>query len=227
VLSDRATRVLNRGTTSGVLGLAVAGFAMSYDALHSLALTQGVPTTLAWMWPLVVDGFIVVASLSVVRAVANSHSAHYPWLLVLTFSTISVTFNVVHATPTVVARFVAAIPPTALVLSFELLMRHLREALRPAITGTPEAATPTSIVLDTPTTSPPAQQPGLSGCASSSPLLERARNIYAAACRTDERVTGVLLARKLGISDGYARGCYAKSRRRRRRPAMAAQAIGW
>lgn len=59
MLSERATRALNRGTTSGVLGLAVAGFAMSYDALHSLALTNGVPATLAWMWPLVVDGFIV------------------------------------------------------------------------------------------------------------------------------------------------------------------------
>ena len=74
VLSERAARALNRGTTSGVIGLAIAGFTMSYDALHSLAVTQGVPPALAWMWPLVVDGFIVIASLSVVRAVADSQS---------------------------------------------------------------------------------------------------------------------------------------------------------
>jgi hypothetical protein len=34
--------------------------------------------------------------LSVVRAVAYSRRARYPWLLVLTFSTLSITFNVVH-----------------------------------------------------------------------------------------------------------------------------------
>lgn len=43
---------------------------------------------------------------------------------------ISVAFNVVHATPTPMARLVAAIPPAALVLSFELLMRQLRATLR-------------------------------------------------------------------------------------------------
>jgi hypothetical protein len=130
VLSERATRALNRGTTGGVIGLAVAGFAMSYDALHSLAVEQGVPVPLAWMWPLVVDGFIIVASLSVVRAVADGRHAAYPWLLVLAFSSISVAFNVVHAAPTLVARLVAAIPPAALVLSFELLMRPGLDAAR-------------------------------------------------------------------------------------------------
>jgi hypothetical protein len=123
MLSARVARALNRGTTGGVIGLAVAGFAMSYEALHSLAVAQGVSVLLAWLWPLVVDGFIVVASLSVVRAVADGRRAVYPWLLGLAFSGISVAFNVVHAAPALVARMVAAIPPAALVLSFELLMR--------------------------------------------------------------------------------------------------------
>jgi hypothetical protein len=197
-MSERATRALNRGTTSGVLGLAVAGFAMSYDALHSLALTQGVPATLAWMWPLVVDGFIVVASLSVVRAVADNRRARYPWLLVLTFSTISVAFNVIHAAPTLVARFVAAIPPAALVLSFELLMRQLRQRLssnpapyRPAARRPPR---------------PPQLNPEhLARGAGRQSLLDKARHICADQDRHGTKLTGKTLATLLGISDGYAR----------------------
>jgi hypothetical protein len=202
VLSDRATHALNRGTTSGVVGLAVGGFAMSYDALHSLALTQGVPAPLAWMWPLVVDGFIVVASLSVVRAVADGRRAGYPWLLVLTFSTISVAFNVVHAAPTLVARFVAAIPPAALVLSFELLMRQLRQQLRTNPAPNPRSTDPQLAgVVAAPrlNSEQPARTPGRQS------MLDQARHIHADQERHGTRLTGKKLADLLGISDGYAR----------------------
>ena len=185
-----------------MVGLAVAGFAMSYDALHSLAVEQGVSTPLAWLWPLVVDGFIVVASLSVVRAVADNRRAFYPWALVLAFSGISVAFNVVHAAPTLVARLVAAIPPAALVLSFELLMRQLRAALRPGNEPV-TAAEPHLVVAPNPVTPEPGHDAAPS--TSAGPLLERAREVYTARRRANDRVTGMVLARELGISDGYGR----------------------
>jgi hypothetical protein len=204
VLSERATRALNRGTTSGVLGLAVAGFTMSYDALHSLALTQGVPPALAWMWPLVVDGFIVVASLSVVRAVADGRHSVYPWVLVLAFSSILVAFNVVHAAPTMVARFVAAIPPTALVLSFELLMRQVRQQLE---------SNPARNLRDTDAQFAVSHAPAepqliaqqLARGAGRQSMLDQARHIRADQERDGTRVTGKPLAALLGVSDGYAR----------------------
>jgi hypothetical protein len=202
MLSDRAARALNRGTTCGVVALAVAGFAMSYDALHALAVDQGVPAALAWLWPLVVDGFIVVASLCVVRAVAEDRRAAYPRVLVLAFSGISVAFNVVHAAPTLVARLVAAIPPAALVLSFELLMRQLRAALRPLDDAIP-IAKPHLVVA--PTAIAPEPQPELPTSSPRSPLLERARDIYTVHRRANQPVTGAVLARELGISDGYGR----------------------
>jgi hypothetical protein len=46
---DRSLGWIRRGTTLGVVALAVAGFAMSYDALHGLALEEGVPSRLAWL----------------------------------------------------------------------------------------------------------------------------------------------------------------------------------
>jgi hypothetical protein len=204
VLSDRATRVLNRGTTSGVIGLAAAGFTMSYDALHSLAVTQGVPPELAWMWPLVVDGFIVVASLSVVRAVADNRHAGYPWLLVLAFSAISVTFNVVHAAPTVVARFVAAIPPTALVLSFELLMRQLRQQLGDNPAPQSGGSDPQPAARHAPAQQAP-NPVQAAGTASRQHLLDRARYIRDEQERDGTRLTGKTLAAILDVSDGYAR----------------------
>ena len=203
-MSDRAARALNRGTTSGVIGLAAAGFAMSYDALHSLALTNGVPPALAWMWPLVVDGFIVVASLSVVRAVADNRRATYPWLLVLAFSTISIAFNVVHAGPTLVARFVAAIPPAALVLSFELLMRQLRQQCAtqapPKLRRIdPQPATRLAFTAPEPNTELVPRGPERTS------MLDKARHIRADHQQHGTLLTGTTLAALLGISDGYAR----------------------
>jgi hypothetical protein len=203
VLSQRATSALTRGTTSGVVALALAGFAMSYDALHALAREQGVPAPLAWLWPLVVDGFIIVASLSVVRAVADNRHASYPWTLVLAFSAISVAFNVVHAAPTLIARLVAAIPPAALVLSFELLMRQLRAALQPG--GKTERAAPADLATTAPTPATLVSPRGRAPSTHASPLLEQARAISTAQGQANRPVTGAALARELGISDGYAR----------------------
>ncbi len=84
------TRRIRRYSTAGVSCLTVAGFAMSHGALHALARDNGVTPVLAWLWPLVVDGFIVVASLSVLYAVLESRSSRYPWCLLLLFSAVSV-----------------------------------------------------------------------------------------------------------------------------------------
>jgi hypothetical protein len=176
---------------------------MSYDALHSLALTQGVPAALAWMWPLVVDGFIIVASLSVVRAVADGRRALYPWVLVLAFSAISVTFNIVHAAPTAVARFVAAIPPTALVLSFELLMRQLRHQLN--TNPAPGRGSFDPQLAASPAAVPPHLTSEAARVVGRQSLLDKARHIHADQERHGTRLTGKTLAALLGISDGYAR----------------------
>jgi hypothetical protein len=110
---------LERATTGGVLALAAGSFVLSSDALHQLAIANHVPRPLAWIWPLIVDGFIITASLAVLHAVLRGRPAGYPWLLVLAFSATSIAFNVLHAPPTPVARAVAAIPPLTLVLSFD------------------------------------------------------------------------------------------------------------
>jgi hypothetical protein len=94
-----------------VLGIGAAAFLLSYDALHSLALASGVRPGLARIWPGVLDGFIVVATLTVVAAKRASRPTWYPWALVVLFSAASVAFNILHAVDQqlVAAGWVAAL----------------------------------------------------------------------------------------------------------------------
>ena len=214
VLRRRVDRI-RRASTTGVLALAVGGFSMSYGSLHGLALAEGVDPTLAWMWPLIVDGFIVVASLAVLHAVLERRSSAYPWCLVLGFSAISVGFNVLHAAPTPVARLVGAVPPLALVLSFELLMRQVRAALEPSIdpaaitganAGAVAPARPAVVEDPRPVAAGVLAARSLPGRAAAGEVAPaRARSVIAAHRAAGRRLTGALLARELGVSDSYGR----------------------
>jgi Protein of unknown function (DUF2637) len=213
-------------TTAGVAALAVGAFLLSYDALHQLARTSHVPAPLAWLWPLIVDGFILVASLAVLDAVHTGRRAFYPWLLVLGFSALSVTFNVLHAPHDLVAQLVAAIPPLALVLSFELLMRQIHHRLQQSkvTTSVRETANPPEQVLDdgprrhistaaaaatsAAATAPPPPTAPSAAKATRSPRAvtqARAEAVRDDCNRTGQPLTTAVLAEQLGISAGYAR----------------------
>jgi Protein of unknown function (DUF2637) len=117
-------------SAAGVLGIGAAAFLLSYDALHSLALASGVRPGLARIWPGVLDGFIVVATLTVVAAKRAGQPTWYPWTLVVLFSAASVCFNSLHALDRFLtaARWVGplvfAMPPVTLVLATHLLLQQ-------------------------------------------------------------------------------------------------------
>jgi Protein of unknown function (DUF2637) len=114
-----------RVSATGVLVLAAAAFTLSYDALHQLALDSRVRPALAWLWPVVIDGTIVVALLTVLAANRAAIRAGYPWALAGLFSAASVAFNIAHAPDRPVAQLVFATAPVALVLTTHLLMQQL------------------------------------------------------------------------------------------------------
>ncbi|MAT42824.1 MAG: hypothetical protein CL609_10810 [Anaerolineaceae bacterium] len=82
---------------------------------------------IAWLYPAIIDGAIIVFSLSVLRANLTRERTVYPWVLVSVFTLLSVVLNIIHAQQELLAQFLAAIPPVALFLSFELLLAHLKE----------------------------------------------------------------------------------------------------
>jgi hypothetical protein len=197
-----------RSSATGVLVLAAAAFTLSYDALHQLALDSRVRPGLAWMWPVVIDGTIVVALLTVLAAKrANAHTG-YPWALAGLFSAASVAFNIAHAPDRPVARLVFAMAPVALVLTTHLLMQQAgwraptpdRPAAQPA---GPESAHP----------HPPgdklAHQPQ---SAEQAPMGARARvrAAYEAQVAAGQTPTGAGLARAAGVSERYGQRLLAE-----------------
>ena len=137
-----------RVSAVGVLVLAAAAFTLSYDALHQLALDTRVRPALAWLWPVVIDGTIVVALLTVLAAKRAAARVAYPWTLAGLFSLASVAFNIAHAPDRPVAQLVFAMAPVALVLTTHLLMQQAGWR-HPRSSPDPKAATDIPVAVDT------------------------------------------------------------------------------
>lgn len=119
--------------------LALSSFVLSYEALWSFALDNGVTRWLAWLWPLALDFFVIVASLTILDKSLKREDSRYPWALVVIFTVLSVLFNAIHNglpywwyaeyIKPAVPPLVYILPPVALVLSFHLAMDQVRDRL--------------------------------------------------------------------------------------------------
>jgi hypothetical protein len=132
-VSPPVTPGVRRVTTAAVLAVAVVAGAASYDHQQFLAELAG-EGWLAYLFPVSVDGLTVAASMSMlVRRRANEPAGTLAWCALLLGLAASLAANVIAADPSLVdpvlvRRVVAAWPPLALGLSFELLLQQLREA---------------------------------------------------------------------------------------------------
>jgi hypothetical protein len=230
----REGRWVQPTSATGVLGIGAVAFLLSYDALHSLALASGVRPGLARIWPGVLDGFIVVATLTVVAAKRASRPTWYPWALVVLFSAASVAFNILHAVDQTlaaagwVAALVFAMPPVALVLATHLLLQqgvwrrqHARAAPAAGM-GSERGASQAAVARTRPAAGSPGQPElalagvGVTGRPSTPPVSppsapgdpatrDRARRLYVEAQAAGRKLTGADLGRALGTSDSYGR----------------------
>jgi len=201
-----------RVSAAGVLLLAAAAFTLSYDALHQLALDSRVRPALAWLWPVVIDGTIVVALLTVLAAKRAATKAAYPWALAGLFSAASVAFNIAHAPDRPVAQLVFAMAPVALVLTTHLLMQQVgwrRGIPGPAAPGAEqqagsEPAYPHRPGAHSAHRSPPTDQGAQVGARA------RVRAAYQAQLATGQTPTGAGLARAAGVSERYGQRLLAE-----------------
>lgn len=129
---------------SGTVTIGAGAFWLSFVALADLAARSGIGGGQAWIWPLLVDGQIVVATVAVV-ALDGHRTAWYPWALLIAGALVSVTANAAHAlvaadatVPGVLASVVAAVPPLVLLASTHLTVVLIRT------TDTPEHLPPTA-----------------------------------------------------------------------------------
>jgi hypothetical protein len=127
------TRFASRAGSAAVAG--VAGYA-SYQHIVHVALMAGESRTVAMVYPLAIDGLIVVGTMAML---ADKASGRYPRLsarFALAFGIIAtLAANVASAQPTTLARMVAAVPAIAFLAAVEVLSRHGK--LRPVDAPTP------------------------------------------------------------------------------------------
>jgi hypothetical protein len=174
-----------------VASIACGAFVISYSALYSLALAANIVHPLAVVYPFLVDGFIVVASLAAVALRGQPRRiTWYPWMLLVLFFAFSVLGNAVHANARhgiphlspLAAAAVSAVPPIALGLAFHLLLR---------IVSGPDLDDQSDI-----------------GAQSEEPerdLRVDALRLLTEAQQQGRRVSGALVARQLGVSERHGR----------------------
>jgi hypothetical protein len=120
---------VGRATVAMVGFLGVASFALSYEALRSLAIETGaLSPSAAWLLPILVDGAAIIFSLSAFQASAKGAEKDRRWFfsLVVVITLVSVAFNVAHAKRGVVPAAIASLPPILLFAAFESLLRQFR-----------------------------------------------------------------------------------------------------
>lgn len=160
------SRLVIVASLAGTVLLALGAFWLSFTALRGLAVLAGIPDGQAWVWPLIVDGVILEATISVVALRNQTASARrFAWLLLSAGAGVSVAANITHAivaadtrVPTLIAAMVACIPPLVLLAMTHLTVELLRNAdPTPASADSSERAA--HAVVAAPTTTAPSVEP--------------------------------------------------------------------
>ena len=141
ITTRRGGRTAVATAVAGTVFIAAGAFWLSFTALADLAERSGIGAGQAWAWPLIVDGIIVVATVSVV-ALAGQRAAWYPWLLLMAGALVSVAANAIHAifaadvdVPGGLAGAVAAVPPLVLLAITHLTVILTRPVSEVSYTG--------------------------------------------------------------------------------------------
>ena len=82
------------------VGIGAASFVLSFAALRDLAARAGISERLAWLWPLIVDGTILQATMAVVALAGHrdqDRSRRYFWIVLSSSAAVSVGANALHA----------------------------------------------------------------------------------------------------------------------------------
>ena len=166
---------------AGVLVLAAAAFVLSYGGIHKIALSAGVPASMARIFPVIFDAMLVVSCAAVLSLrAAGWWPRVYSWLTTLVLLAAVAAAGAARATGTHLPRkpaaaTIAVLPWLLLLLAFSLLLSMLRQfrrsraaaasqpvaqAMAPQPTG-PEIPAPA--VAATPAIAPGTTPPGGAG----------------------------------------------------------------
>jgi hypothetical protein len=103
-------------------------FIVSFGALQDLAAENGV--NYPFMFPLMIDLSLIIFNLIALRSSLYGERNRYAWALVVVATTISVLLNVVHASRTPLAMFMASLPPLFILAAFHLVVMRVEQSAR-------------------------------------------------------------------------------------------------
>jgi hypothetical protein len=101
-------------------------FILSFQAQVELAVDARIPADVAWGWPIIVDGTVVIATISaVILQRRGIRVTWYPWAVLILFGSLSIFVNALHSQATEpelwVLTIISATPAVGLLLSTHLL----------------------------------------------------------------------------------------------------------
>lgn len=114
------------------VGLAGSAFVLSFNSLTELAAQQGLSVPV--LFPLILEGGLIVFSLTALTRSLEGQSTKWQWALVILSSVTAMSFNIAHAPGSIIARIMWALPSVVLLLAFENLLTQLR--YRVSLNGT-------------------------------------------------------------------------------------------
>jgi hypothetical protein len=125
-MSESGSGAVRVTTVAAVSVVAAVAATVSFMHMHHLAHRAGEGWR-AWLVPLAVDGLVVAASMTMMaRRRAGKNAGWLAWVSLAAGIAASLAANVAAAQPTLIGRAVAAWPPLALLLAYELLMDQIR-----------------------------------------------------------------------------------------------------
>lgn len=128
--TTRSVKFISVLTVILVTLLGLASFTLSFEALWHFARESGaLSQERAWLFPLVVDGSIMVFSISALRSSIVGDDTRWAMSLVVFSTFASVVFNIAHAPRGIMPALIGATPPLLLFLSFESLLRQINSSL--------------------------------------------------------------------------------------------------
>lgn len=144
------------GVTVAVV-LALLAFIISFDALRAVGLACGINASLAWMFPIIIDGSTLAFTWAAWAFKTRRMGTLYPWLMLVLFSVISLIGNALHAHPVMVNGMllpdwvppvIMTVPPVALLATTHMIVLAAgrtfdRQAMAEA--ASPEPAGPLAV----------------------------------------------------------------------------------
>ncbi|MBD3778336.1 MAG: DUF2637 domain-containing protein [Micrococcales bacterium] len=129
--------------------LAVLAFVLSFSALSAVGVASGIEARLGWAFPLIIDGFILLATWAAWRfRTQGLRGAWYPWAAFVVFSVVSMTGNALHAHPVQVGALMltrwaatafSTVPSVALLVASHMLLLIATARRRPLVEQEPHA----------------------------------------------------------------------------------------